>query len=321
MKSVKELKNKKIGVLMGGWSSERDISLKTGKAIAKALKEEGFKVKPIDVDRNIASKLKKGKIEIAFVALHGAYGEDGKIQSLLEIMGIPYTGPGVLSSALAMDKVKSKEIFTFYKIPTPSWSVLHKDEMEDQLLVKKIIGKNKFPLVVKPSDQGSAVGISIVNKKEDLKKAFTSAFYYTNRVLIEEYIPGMEITVGIINNSPLPVLEIVPKTKFYDYSAKYTNGMAEHIIPARLPVSYLLEAQKLALKAHQSLGCSGVSRVDLRVKSKGRSWGKMYVLEVNTIPGMTRISLLPEAARAVGMSFNRLVLEILRLGWIERVKN
>ncbi|MFH1239049.1 MAG: D-alanine--D-alanine ligase [bacterium] len=313
MSSLKVLKNKKIGVLMGGWSSEREISLKTGRAIEQALAEEGFKVKGIDVDRNIAARLRKENIDLAFIALHGAYGEDGKIQSLLEILGIPYTGSGVLGSALAMDKVKAKEIFAFHKIPTPRWEVLKRNRKVEDREQLKIIKEFGLPLVVKPSDQGSTVGISIVGKKEGLRKAFREAWCYTDKVIIEEYIPGMEITVGIIGNSPLPVMEIVPKRRFYDFSAKYIDGMAEHVIPACLPSSYLLNAQKLALRAHQSLECSGVTRVDLRVKKNAKGWGKMYVLEVNTIPGMTRISLLPEAARAVGIGFNQLVLEILRL--------
>lgn len=318
MFSLKDLRNKKIGVLMGGWSSEREISLKTGQAIAKALRQDGFKVRSIDVTRDIVYKLKKEKIDIAFIALHGSYGEDGKIQSLLEILDIPYTGSGVLASALAMDKVKAKEIFSFHKLPTPRWQTVRKQELGNQLYLEKIFKETIFPVVVKPADQGSTVGITIVHKKQVLHKACQMAFQYTDKIIIEEYIPGMEITVGVIGNSPLPVMEIVPKTRFYDYSAKYTTGMAEHIIPARLSSSYLVKAQKLALKAHQSLECRGATRVDLRVRRDGRDWGKIYVLEVNTIPGMTKISLLPEAARSVGISFNQLVLEILKLSWMQR---
>ncbi len=323
MRITSALKTKKIGVLMGGWSTERSISLKTGKAIEEALEEEGFRVVGIDVNRKVLDKLKKENIDLAFIALHGAYGEDGIIQGTLELLGIPYTGSGVLASALAMDKIKAKEIFAFNKIPTPDWQILNrsqksedrKEKAENRRQIEKMMKKLGFPVVIKPSQQGSTVGVTVVDKIKDIDRALKKAFKYSDKVIIEKYIAGMEITVGIIDNTPLPVMEIVPKSKFYDYSAKYTRGMCEHIIPARLPSSYLLMAQKLALMSHKALGCRGVTRVDLIVEKGSK---KLYVLEVNTIPGMTRISLLPEAARAIGMDFNQLVVKMLRLVYTER---
>ncbi|MFH1784710.1 MAG: D-alanine--D-alanine ligase [bacterium] len=308
-------KKKVIGVLMGGFSSERKISLQTGKAVAQALREEGFRVKEIDLRRKNISDILTGKnIYIAFIALHGEYGEDGTIQGLLEMAGIPYTGSGVLASALAMDKVKAKEMFSFHSVATPDWVVLHRGEEGNRVRADKAIKKLGFPLVVKPSQQGSTVGITILRSRSGMSKALSGAFKYSKDVILEKYISGMEITVGILDNTPLPVMEIVPMNSFYDFSAKYKKGISEHVIPARLPDSLRLNAQKTALKAHQVLGCSGATRVDLRVEKKGTRYTGLYVLEVNTIPGMTRISLLPEAALSVGMSFNQLVMEILRLG-------
>ncbi len=318
MFKIKDLKEKKIGVLMGGKSSERRISLRTGAAIEQALREEGFRVVGIDVDNCVVDKLKKEKIDFAFIALHGSYGEDGTIQGLLELLNISYTGSGVLASALAMDKIKAKQIFHFNKIPTPDWEVIErKQQTKSKEQIQKIIKKFGIPVVVKPSQQGSTIGVTIVDRIEDINTAINKAFKYGDKVIIEKYISGMEITVGIIGNTSLPVMEIVPKTKFYDYSAKYTRGVSEHIIPARLPYSYILRAQKLALRSHQSLECCGVTRVDLRVEKHTRNWGGLYVLEVNTIPGMTKISLLPEAAQSIGIGFNQLVLEILKLGWMK----
>lgn len=295
-----KLRRKRIGVLMGGWSSERAISLKTGKAIYDALKKEKCNVVAIDVDRNIIEKIKKKKIEIAFIALHGPFGEDGCIQGLLEVLDIPYTGSGVLASALAMDKIKAKEIFTYHDIPTPRWWVITKDD-------KALITKLKLPLVIKPSRQGSTVGVSIVETRKELFPAIKKAFSYDKIIIAEEFIPGRELTVGILNNQPMPVMEIVPKNRFYDWQSKYTPGMSKHIVPAPLTKQETKLAQEMALKANQSLGCKGATRVDMRFNKKQG----IFVLEINTIPGMTRESLLPEAARAVGISFNELVIRIL----------
>lgn len=294
-----ELKRKKIGVLMGGTSSEREISLKTGRSIYKALKEEGYKAAAIDVGKNIVSDLKKKKIDLAFIALHGPLGEDGTIQGLLEVLGIPYTSSGVLASALAMDKEKTKEVFLAYNIPTPAWQVVKKGQ------TPKI---RKFPVVVKPVRQGSAVGVSIIDKPAQLSQALRQSFRYDDKTMIEQYIAGIELTVGVLNNRPLPVIRIIPQNKFYDFESKYAPGGSQHLIPAGIPAAAEKKARLLGLAAHQALGCRGATRVDMILDKQGR----LFVLEVNTIPGMTGTSLLPDAAKAVGYSFNALVLAILQ---------
>jgi D-alanine-D-alanine ligase len=294
-----ELKDKNIGVLMGGTSSEREISLKTGRSIYKALREEGYKAVAIDVGKNIVADLKKHKINLAFNALHGPLGEDGSIQGLLEVLGIPYTSSGVLASALAMDKVKTKEIFKAYKIPTPPWQVVKKGQKTNI---------HKFPVVVKPVRQGSAFGVSIVEKPSQLHRALLQSFRYDDLAVIERYISGIELTVGVLNNLPLPVIRIVPQNRFYDFESKYAPGGSQHIIPAGIPAGLEKKARLLGLAAHQTLGCRGATRVDMILDRQDR----LYVLEVNTIPGMTETSLLPDAAKAVGYSFNALVLAILQ---------
>lgn len=301
-----ELKNKRIGILYGGWSAERSISLKSGGAVIKALKQGGYKVIPIDVDKNIAVKLPKYKIDIAFIILHGPFGEDGTVQALLQAAGIPYTGCGVLASALAMNKIFSKEIFDFHKIPTPEWAVLSDINQRD---VGNCIESFGFPLVVKPATQGSAIGVTIPKNKIEFEKGLRLAFKYDTQVLVEEYIPGREITVGILGDKALPVIEIVPvKGKFYDFKAKYAKGGSLHIIPAKLNKKLSVQIQDIAKKAFNALGCKAISRVDLRLTPEG----KPFVLEVNTLPGMTETSLMPDAAKAVGMSFLDMILEIIK---------
>ena len=293
------LKNKKIGVLCGGTSSEREISLMSGKAVYEAIKKLGFDVVLIDVDKNVATKLIKERIQIAYVILHGAMGEDGTIQGMLEIMGIAYTGCGVFSSSASIDKIISKKMFEYAKIPTAKWFTIEKNKPFDM---------PKFPVVVKPASQGSAIGVSIVKNKKEFKKAVKLAFSFEDRVLVEQYIKGMEITVGVLNGKPLPVIEIVPKGKFYDFKSKYTLGQSTHIIPARLPNKVLKKAQDIALKIFSEFMCNGICRVDMIVDKNNN----IYVLELNTLPGMTETSLFPDAAKYIGMSFENLVLEILK---------
>ena len=293
------LKNKKIAVLCGGWSSERDISLISGKAIYKAIKKLGLNVILIDVDKNIAEKLKKEKIDIAYITLHGTPGEDGTIQGMLELMGIAYTGCGIFSSSATIDKIISKKMFESANIPTAKWTVIEKLKP-----FKEIV----FPLVIKPASQGSAIGISIVKNKKEFEKAVKLAFTYDTRVLAEKYIKGVEVTAGVLNGKPLPVIEIVPKGKFYDFKSKYTVGQSKHIIPARLPEKILNKIQNIAVKVYNEFLCNGTCRVDMIVDKQNN----IYVLEVNTLPGMTETSLFPDAARAAGISFENLVLEILK---------
>ncbi len=293
------LKNKKIGVLCGGTSSEREISLMSGKAVYDAIKKLGFKVVLIDVNKNVAEKLKKEKIDVAYITLHGTPGEDGTIQGMLEVMGIPYTGCGVFSSAASIDKIVSKKIFEYADIPTAEWTVIEKNKPFKEI---------DFPVVVKPASQGSAIGISIVKNKKEFEKAVKLAFSYEDRVLVEKYIKGVEVTAGVLNGNPLPVIEIVPKGKFYDFKSKYTVGQSKHIIPARLPEKVLKQIQKIALKVYEEFRCKGTCRADMIVDKNN----KIYVLELNTLPGMTKTSLFPDAAKYIGMSFEELVLEILK---------
>ncbi|OGS26297.1 MAG: hypothetical protein A2297_01560 [Elusimicrobia bacterium RIFOXYB2_FULL_48_7] len=304
-----ELKKKRIGVLYGGWSPEREISLKSGGAVIKALRDGGFNVIAIDVDKKIAEKLPKYKIDLAFIILHGPFGEDGTVQALLQSAGIPYTGCGVLSSALAMNKIFSKEIFNFYKIGTPEWAVLSKTALPGLNCAMHCVETLGYPLVVKPATQGSAIGVTIAKNKTEFLKGLRLAFKYDEQILVEEYIPGKELTVGIIGNKVLPVIEIIPvKGKFYDFRAKYAKGGSVHVVPAKLDKKIAEDVKDTAKKAFDALGCKAVSRIDIRLSPEGRP----YVLEVNTLPGMTETSLLPDAAKACGMSFLDMVLEIIK---------
>jgi len=298
------LKKKRVGVMMGGLSREREISLKTGKAILKALIEKGYAAYPIDVGPDIAETLIKEKIECAFLALHGRFGEDGTIQGMLELMRIPYTGSGVLASALALHKIMAKKFFLCEKIPTPPFEVLGRGEIE-----KGSSRTLSFPLphVVKPAREGSTIGVSIVRTEEERIPALKEAAKYDEEILVEEFVKGKEITVGILEDIALPVIEIVPRSGFYDYHSKYTKGETQYIIPARIPREKYLYAQEISRRAFQALGCSGCSRVDLMTDEDGNP----FVIDVNTMPGMTETSLLPQAAGYAGIGFDELVERIL----------
>ena len=298
------LKKKKIGVMMGGLSREREISLKTGKAILKALTEKGYTACSIDVGQDIAETLVKEKIECAFIALHGRFGEDGTIQGMLELMRIPYTGSGVLASALALHKVMAKKLFLCEKIPTPSFDVFQRQEIGKDPLRNISL---PLPLVVKPAREGSTIGVSIARTEEELVLALKEAGKYDEEILVEEFMKGKEITVGILEDIPLPVIEIVPKSGFYNYHSKYTKGETQYIIPARIPREKYLYAQEISLKAFRTLGCSGCARVDLMTDGDGDP----FVIDVNTMPGMTETSLLPQAASYAGIPFGDLVERIL----------
>lgn len=303
-KLTAEFKNKKIGVLMGGLSAEREVSLKSGAAVHQALVAQGFNAIAIDVGRDLADVLKREQIEAAFIALHGRYGEDGCVQGLLELMQIPYTGSGVLASALAMHKLYSKQTFAASGILTAPFCCFRRGEAVE-------LSRLPFslPLVVKPVQEGSSVGISIVKEEKQLAPALELAFRHDDEILIEQYVKGQEVQVGILDDRPVGAIEIVPKNEFYDFEAKYTDGMAEHIFPARLEAELYQRAQQVGLAAHRALGCRGYSRVDLLVTPAG----DCYVLEVNTLPGMTALSLLPEiAAKGAGLSFEELVASIIR---------
>lgn len=312
-------KNSTIAVLMGGKSAERAVSLVTGEQVALALEQQGYEAVRLDLDDGLIDTLKTRNPACVFIALHGRLGEDGTVQGLLEVLGIPYTGSGVLASALAMDKAASKKIFCFEQIPTPQFVVLRR---EDPLDVATVIGLLGMPLVVKPSCEGSAIGVSIVHEQEYLPGAVAEAFGCNDEVLLEQYVAGTEITVGVLEDDEieaLPTIEIVPANEMYDYESKYTPGMSTHVIPARIPGEAQELSRELAIRAHRALGCAGFSRVDLIVTADGSP----YVLEVNTIPGMTGTSLFPEAAKAAGIEFpeliERLVLQAMRARETTRV--
>jgi D-alanine-D-alanine ligase len=297
------MKTKRIGVLMGGLSAEREVSLKSGTAVYQSLLAQGYDVVAIDAGRDLAAVLCAEHIEAAFIALHGRYGEDGCVQGLLELMQIPYTGSGVLASALAMHKLYSKQTFTASGILTAPF---HHFRRGDRVCLDSLAFG--LPLVVKPVQEGSSVGVSIVRQAGQLDAAVEMAFRHDNEILVEQYIKGQEVQVGILDDQPVGAIEIVPKNEFYDFEAKYTDGMAEHIFPARLEAALYNKAQQIGLAAHRALGCSGYSRVDLLVTAAG----ECYVLEVNTLPGMTALSLLPEiAAKGAGLPFAALVERII----------
>lgn len=297
------MKSKKIAVLMGGLSAERDVSLKSGLAVHQALLELGYDSTAIDVRHEVAAMLRDERIEVAFVALHGRYGEDGCIQGLLELLQIPYTGSGVLASALAMHKLYSKQAFAAAGLTiTPYLAVRRGDTLDPSTVPFGL------PVVVKPVQEGSSVGVSIVRHADQLQEALDEAFRYDELILVEQYVKGREVQVGILDNRPIGAIEIVPKNEFYDFEAKYSDGMAEHFFPARLDAALYEKVQQLGLKAHQTLGCDGYCRVDFLVTESG----ECYLLEVNTLPGMTALSLLPEIAqKGAGLSFPQLVERIL----------
>ncbi|MGB9715288.1 MAG: D-alanine--D-alanine ligase [Thermodesulfovibrionales bacterium] len=309
------LTEKRIGVLMGGQSTEREVSLRSGKAVYNALKGLGYKVVGIDVDHNIYDVLRKKNIEIAFIALHGGFGENGAIQGMLEVMGIPYTGSGVLASALAMDKEASKKIFLYNKIPVPPFTVITR---QSSLINQKSKTVIKFPMpwVVKPTTEGSSIGVSIVREESQFNSAIKKAFRLSDRIIIEKYIKGKEVHIGILNGEVLGGVEVKPSLEFYNYEAKYTAGKTEYILPPEISSKAYKKAKEVALKAHTSLGCKGATRVDLKIDGRGNP----YVLEVNTIPGMTETSLLPKIAKEAGIDFPVLIEEILRGAIIDSEK-
>ena len=295
---------RRVGVLMGGMSSEREVSLKTGEAVAESLERLGHDVVRVFVDNDVDQVLRQSRIDVAFVALHGKYGEDGCIQGLLEILGIPYTGSGVLASALAMDKLKSKEIFRLHNVPTPPYYVLREGDADR---VQAIHGSFGFPAVIKPRREGSSVGVAIVHEASALTESVEAALRFDDEVIVERFIKGKEVQVGLLDGRVLGAIEIVPKREFYDYQAKYTPGMTDYFFPARLAPTRYRCVLTLAEKANQAVGCTGAVRIDLIVTEGDNE----YVLEVNSLPGMTPTSLLPKIAAGAGYTYDKLVEAIL----------
>ncbi|MDP3048246.1 MAG: D-alanine--D-alanine ligase [Thermodesulfovibrionales bacterium] len=297
------LTGRKIGVLMGGISSEREVSLRSGSTVFNALKKLGYNAVAIDAASNICEVLKKEKIDIAFLVLHGGWGEDGSIQGLLEVMGIPYTGSDVISSALAMNKSASRKVFLYHEIPAPPFIVVKRSTLNVQRLTDF-----EMPWVVKPVCEGSSVGVSIARDKGQIESALKNGFSYGNEIIIEKYIEGKEVHIGILNDRALGGVEVKTSLEFYSYEAKYTAGLTEYILPPKIEEAVYMKAKDIALSANRALGCSGATRVDLRIDNDGNP----YVLEVNTIPGMTETSLLPKIAKEAGFDFPALVEEILK---------
>ncbi len=299
---------------MGGPSTERQISLKSGEAIYESLKQSGCEVTAIDIKTDDTEEnidfLQSCRIDCAFIALHGYFGEDGQIQKILENLNIPYTGSGIMASRLAIDKISSRMIFEICGLKVPKYKTIDKNVIQNQFCWD-IPKEFKLPLVVKPSSHGSSVGLSIVDKKEDFINAVETASNFDKKVIVEEYIEGREVTVGIVNNDALPVIEIITKNRFFDYQAKYETGLTEYVIPAKLDKKLTRVLQQKALIAHRSLGCSGFSRVDMIIRKDNAP----VILEVNTIPGFTQTSLLPKAAKAAGMNFTNLCLKLIRLAY------
>ena len=313
-RTVKERRDrflgKKIGVLMGGMSGEREISLRSGKRVLDSLVSMGYRAVGIDVDRGIPSRLEEEKIDVAFLMLHGRFGEDGAIQGLLEHLGIPYTGSGILASALSMNKVMTKRLLAMEGIPTPDHVELRRDT-DLPRAVRRIADRLSFPAVIKPVSEGSSLGVLIVDDRESLEEGLKADFESFSHLMVEEFIDGTSVTVGILGideeTRPLPTLELRPKARFYDYHAKYTPGMTEFVCPAELEEELYRRTQEMALKAHRSLGCRGFSRVDMQVNPERGP----YVLEINTIPGMTELSDFPAEAAVEGLSYDEVVEEIL----------
>ena len=310
---------KKIGVLMGGESSEKDISIRSGLAIYQSLQELGYTAVPIDISKDIVNSLKKEKIKLAFLALHGGIGENGAIQGMLEVLGIPYTGSGVLASALAMDKEASKKIFLYHGLSVAPFIVVHRPTKKSGASkgVSHAPASNaelkidfELPWVVKPVAEGSSIGVSIVKEEKDLASCLEKAFAFDQRAMVEKFIPGKEIHIGILGEKVLGGVEVRPSLEFYNYEAKYTAGLTEYIIPPEIDAPAYESAKDAALKAHMALGCSGASRVDFRIDE---NTGIPHVLEVNTLPGMTTTSLLPKIAKSAGMNFSDLLEEIIKL--------
>jgi D-alanine-D-alanine ligase len=291
-----------IAVLLGGLSAEREVSLRTGNAVLRALQGCGVTAVGVDVGRDLPARLAALAPQWVFIALHGRYGEDGTVQGLLELLQIPYTGSGVLASSLAMNKLVTKQVLLHHGVVTPAFAVYRDGDDREAFLA----GPHAYPLVVKPAREGSTIGVSIVHDLQGLRAGLAEALHHDELVLVEEFIAGAEVTVGVLGDQALPVIQVVPKGGFYDYQSKYTPGQTEYLLPAPLSAAVTARLQSAALAACRALGCRGAARVDFIVRDE-----QLFCLEVNTIPGMTETSLLPKAAGAVGISFPELVLRIL----------
>ncbi|MFL5266750.1 MAG: D-alanine--D-alanine ligase [Stellaceae bacterium] len=294
--------DKTVAVVMGGWSPEREVSLSSGHECAKALVDRGYKVRLVDAGRDLTALMRafEPRPDIIFNALHGVGGEDGTVQGVFEMLGIPYTHSGVLASALAMHKPTAKAVFRDAGLPVVDGMVACPEELTERDPIPA-------PFVVKPTNQGSSVGVRIVRVNDNSWRQEAMGWPFGAEVLVERFVPGRELTVAVMGNRALGVCEIVPRGAFYDYTAKYAAGGSDHLVPAPVPPAVYEEALDIALRAHQVLGCRGVSRADLRFDDTGAGCGQLYLLEVNTQPGMTPTSLVPDIARHAGIAFDELV--------------
>ncbi|MHB8780373.1 MAG: D-alanine--D-alanine ligase [Candidatus Geothermincolia bacterium] len=303
----------RVAVLAGGVSSEREVSLRTGRAVAAALRNLGHATLEIDLGEKAVEQMLalQGEVDAAFLALHGRGGEDGTAQGTLELLGIPYTGSGVMSSAVAMDKNMTKLVLAVAGVPVVPGTFLRNEDIETLGLAeaaKRALADVGSPAIVKPNCEGSTVGISVVNDVEEMEEGLREALKFDPAIVIERFVPGRELTVGIVGKARtvLPVLEVVPKKGIYDYECKYEKGMTTYIVPADIPQAVAERVSELSLQAHNALGCEGISRIDFMLTGE-----ELYCLEVNTIPGMTELSLVPKAAASMGISFDELVAMIL----------
>ena len=293
---------RRVGVVMGGASGEREVSLRSGQAVLGALSERGWDAVPVVLGPGVdpATALRLSRVEVAFLALHGRLGEDGCVQGLCELLGVPYTGSSVLASALAMDKAKAKELFRLHNVPTPSSYVI--DECDDLADLEELHGGFGSPVMVKPCHEGSSLGLARANSMAELATAVERALEHDRKILVERLVRGREVTVGLLDGRVLGCLEVAPRGGVYDYEAKYTPGLTEYFVPARIGATRQRGVLNLAERAARALGCTGAVRVDLMVSDDENE----VVLEVNTLPGMTTTSLLPRIAEAAGYDFGRL---------------
>lgn len=330
-----ENNNITVALLMGGAASEREVSKSSGKSILKSLKSLGYKVKVIDPayglnqpsDENeffgsndysevshknyieILNSTQLDDVDVVFNSLHGKWGEDGSVQSILDMRGIKYTGTGVLGSAVAMNKSFSKIMFNHFDVKTPKWIIVDRNEQNYELIQNKIKKFFGYPCIIKPNEEGSTFGLTLCRGDSEVKEAVMLALKYSDHALIEEYIEGHELTVAVFNNACFPPLEIKPKKGLYDYESKYTSGMSEYIVPAEFPEDVLNHLKHQALLAFNAVGAKHYARIDFRVNNKN----ECYCLEVNTLPGMTETSLVPKMAKAVGIDFNELIDRIVKI--------
>ena len=296
-------KNKLIAVLLGGWNSEREVSLRSGESVYQALLALGYQAVKIDFSRNIVAQLQEIKPDVVFNALHGQYGEDGRIQGLLDILNIPYTHSGTTASAICMDKVLANKVCEGFGVRSPQFKILHKGQTEEN---KKIIFDMGKPFVIKPINEGSSVGVEVILENMPFN-IDEYAWKYGEKLIIEKYIAGQEIQVAIMNGKALGAIEVRPKKLFYDYECKYTAGMTDYIMPAEISAEKYAEVLKLAEQCHEAVGCLGVTRIDFILNNKNGGDNQFYLLEVNTHPGFTATSLVPKIAKHVGISFEEIV--------------